>query len=81
MDLNCGDDDDVSCVVDFIYSDELYGAREFPTLAKLIIVDFRTIVSSNAGPHWHNLRRGLPNGTINLLYISVHAPLQESSMA
>ncbi|KAJ8618960.1 hypothetical protein MRB53_015146 [Persea americana] len=58
-----------------------YAAREFPTLAKLVTADFRTIVSSNAGPHWHSLRRGLQNGAIGPLCISVQAPLQESDMA
>ncbi|RWR90115.1 S-canadine synthase-like protein [Cinnamomum micranthum f. kanehirae] len=58
-----------------------YAAREFPTLAKLVTADFRTIVSSNAGPHWHSLRRGLQNGAIGPLCISGQAPLQESDMA
>ncbi|XXG60935.1 hypothetical protein AAC387_Pa04g2724 [Persea americana] len=58
-----------------------YAAREFPTLAKLVTADFRTIVSSNAGPHWHSLRRGLQNCAIGPLCISVQAPLQESDMA
>ncbi|RWR90097.1 S-canadine synthase-like protein [Cinnamomum micranthum f. kanehirae] len=58
-----------------------FAGREFPALPyKFVTADFRTIVTSNAGPHWHGLRRGLQNEAIGPLGLSVQAPLQESDM-
>ncbi|RWR90103.1 putative CYP719 [Cinnamomum micranthum f. kanehirae] len=58
-----------------------YAAREIPITLKPSLADFRTIVSSNAGPLWHSLRRGLQNGAIGPHSLSLQAPFQESDMA
>ncbi|RWR90102.1 putative CYP719 [Cinnamomum micranthum f. kanehirae] len=58
-----------------------YAAREIPITLKPVLADFRTIVSSNAGPLWHSLRRGLQNGAIGPHSLSLQAPFQESDMA
>ncbi|RWR90099.1 putative CYP719 [Cinnamomum micranthum f. kanehirae] len=49
-------------------------AREITSIAKSGTADYRTIVSSDAAPHWHSLRRGLPNGVIGPLFHSVQRP-------
>ncbi|KAJ8618949.1 hypothetical protein MRB53_015135 [Persea americana] len=58
-----------------------YAAREIASMFKSGTADYSTIVTSDAGPHWHSLRRGLQNGAIGPLCLSVQAPLQESDMA
>ncbi|KAJ8618945.1 hypothetical protein MRB53_015131 [Persea americana] len=58
-----------------------YAAREIASILKSGTADYRTIVSSDAGPHWHSLRRGLQNGATSPLSLSVQSPLQESDMA
>ncbi|XXG60932.1 hypothetical protein AAC387_Pa04g2721 [Persea americana] len=58
-----------------------YAAREIASIIKSGTADYRTIVSSDAGPHWHSLRRGLQNGATSPPSLNVQAPLQESDMA
>ncbi|KAF8369463.1 hypothetical protein HHK36_032520 [Tetracentron sinense] len=54
--------------------------RSHTCTSKIITADWHTISTSNVGPHWHALRKGLHNTTFNPQTIAAQARLQEHDL-
>ncbi|KAF8406327.1 hypothetical protein HHK36_008413 [Tetracentron sinense] len=57
-----------------------FSSRTLPYMSKIISADWHTIATSNFGPHWHALRKGLHNTTFNPQTIAAQARLQEHDL-
>ncbi|KAF8406326.1 hypothetical protein HHK36_008412 [Tetracentron sinense] len=57
-----------------------FSSRTLPYRSKIISADWHTISTSNFGPHWHTLRKGLHNTTFNPQTIAAQARLQEHDL-
>ncbi|KAF8406323.1 hypothetical protein HHK36_008409 [Tetracentron sinense] len=57
-----------------------FSSRTFPYRSKLTSADWHTLSTSNFGPHWHTLRKGLHNTTFNPQTIAAQARLQEHDL-
>nr|ANY58165.1 putative CYP719 [synthetic construct] len=57
-----------------------YSARDMPEITKIASAGWRNISSSNSGPFWHSLRKGLQNGPLGPLNISAQIFSQERDM-
>uniref|UniRef100_A0AAU7PIV5 Cytochrome P450 CYP719A3 n=1 Tax=Asarum sieboldii TaxID=76098 RepID=A0AAU7PIV5_9MAGN len=58
-----------------------YASRALPSISKFINADFRSVATSDMGPHWHSLRRGLQNGPLGPANVAAQAHLQEGDVA
>ncbi|KAF8406325.1 hypothetical protein HHK36_008411 [Tetracentron sinense] len=57
-----------------------FSSRTLPYWSKITTADWHTISTSNFGPHWHTLRKGLHNTTFNPQTIAAQARLQEHDL-
>nr|B1NF19.1 RecName: Full=Trifunctional (S)-stylopine synthase/(S)-nandinine synthase/(S)-canadine synthase; Short=STS; AltName: Full=Cytochrome P450 719A13 [Argemone mexicana]ABR14721.1 stylopine synthase [Argemone mexicana]ANY58137.1 CYP719A13 [synthetic construct] len=54
-----------------------YSARDMPEITKLATADWKTISSSDSGPFWTNLRKGLQNVALSPQNLSSQSKFQE----
>nr|ANY58159.1 putative CYP719 [synthetic construct] len=54
-----------------------YSAREMPEITRINTANWRTISTSDSGPHWSNLRKGLQNVALSPLNVAAQSQFQE----
>nr|ACO90219.1 stylopine synthase [Eschscholzia californica]ANY58155.1 CYP719A2 [synthetic construct] len=57
-----------------------YSARDMPDITKIISADWKTISTSDSGPHWTNLRKGLQNVALSPHNLAAQFQFQEKDM-
>nr|Q50LH4.1 RecName: Full=Trifunctional (S)-stylopine synthase 2/(S)-nandinine synthase/(S)-canadine synthase; Short=STS; AltName: Full=Cytochrome P450 719A3; Short=EcCYP719A3; Short=EcCYPA [Eschscholzia californica]BAD98249.1 stylopine synthase [Eschscholzia californica] len=57
-----------------------YSARDMPDITKIVTADWRTISTSDSGPHWSNLRKGLQNIAISPNNLAAQFQFQEKDI-
>nr|ANY58160.1 putative CYP719 [synthetic construct] len=54
-----------------------YSGRDMPEITKIISADWKTISTSDSGPHWTNLRKGLQNVALSPHNLAAQFQFQE----
>ncbi|OVA13716.1 Cytochrome P450 [Macleaya cordata] len=54
-----------------------YSARDMPEITRINTANWRTISTSDSGPHWSNLRKGLQNVALSPLNVAAQSQFQE----
>lgn len=57
-----------------------YAARTLPYMSKFVTADWQTLATSDAGPYWHALRKGLQNSALNPSNITAQVQFQEKDI-
>nr|ANY58156.1 CYP719A11 [synthetic construct]BAG75115.1 cytochrome P450 [Eschscholzia californica] len=57
-----------------------YSGRYVPDVIKFVSADFRTISTSDSGPHWTNLRKGLQNVALSPNSLAAQFQFQEKDI-
>nr|ANY58189.1 putative N-methyltransferase [synthetic construct] len=57
-----------------------YGARDMPEITKIASASWHTISTSDAGPFWQNVRKGLQSGAMGPLNVAAQNQFQERDM-
>nr|ANY58161.1 putative CYP719 [synthetic construct] len=57
-----------------------YSARDMPEITKIGSASWHTISTSDPGPFWQNVRKGLQGGAMGPLNMSAQTPFQEKDM-
>nr|ANY58180.1 putative CYP719 [synthetic construct] len=58
-----------------------YSARDMPEITKIISADWKTISTSDSGPFWTNLRKGLQNVALSPHNLAAQARFQERDIS
>ncbi|PIA50635.1 hypothetical protein AQUCO_01200087v1 [Aquilegia coerulea] len=58
-----------------------FSSRTLPYMSKLTSADWQTLATSNLGPYWQKLRKGLHNTTLNPHTMSAQTRLQEADVS
>ncbi|PIA46297.1 hypothetical protein AQUCO_01500066v1 [Aquilegia coerulea] len=58
-----------------------FSSRTLPYMSKLTSADWHTLATSNVGPYWQKLHKGLHNTTLNLHIMSAQTHLQEADVS
>ncbi|KAI3867351.1 hypothetical protein MKW98_013276 [Papaver atlanticum] len=57
-----------------------YSARDMPEITKIISADWKTISTSDSGPAWSNLRKGLQNVALSPHNLAAQSQFQEKDI-
>ncbi|KAF9615084.1 hypothetical protein IFM89_021655 [Coptis chinensis] len=57
-----------------------YGARDMPEITKIASASWHTISTSDAGPFWQNVRKGLQSGAMGPFNVAAQNQYQERDM-
>nr|ANY58149.1 putative CYP719 [synthetic construct] len=57
-----------------------YSARDMPEITRINTANWSTISTSDSGPHWSNLRKGLQNVALSPLNVAAQSQFQEKDI-